>query len=183
MKYTEEIFNILSRGGFISSNSLSPAVRRYYDTIEEELSDYYDYYKGIGFYLEGGNGYYFFARNENKVDIERKLEAAGRWIDYLCFLKTYNSAFGPGLVFSKSDIVIQIRTEIELKDQAKELFSEKKNFEEIVDKLINELERMGFIEKENETEATWRVLTAFHYIEELVDCINITDEEQNEIPE
>ena len=57
MKYTEEIYSTLSHGGFISSNSLSPAVRRYYDAIEEELTDYYEYYKGIGFYLESGNGY------------------------------------------------------------------------------------------------------------------------------
>ena len=150
MKYTEEIYSTLSHGGFISSNSLSPAVRRYYDAIEEELTDYYEYYKGIGFYLESGNGYYFFARKESKADIDRKLEAAARWIDYLCFLKTYNSAFGPGFVFSKSDIVTQIRTEIELKEQAKELFSDKKGFEEIVDKLINELKTMGFIEYEDE---------------------------------
>ena len=85
MKYTEEIYSTLSHGGFISSNSLSPAVRRYYDAIEEELTDYYEYYKGIGFYLESGNGYYFFARKESKADIDRKLEAAARWIDYLCF--------------------------------------------------------------------------------------------------
>ena len=76
MKYTEEIYSTLSHGGFISSNSLSPAVRRYYDAIEEELTDYYEYYKGIGFYLESGNGYYFFARKESKADIDRKLEAA-----------------------------------------------------------------------------------------------------------
>ena len=55
MKYTEEIYSTLSHGGFISSNSLSPAVRRYYDAIEEELTDYYEYYKGIGFYLESGD--------------------------------------------------------------------------------------------------------------------------------
>ena len=76
MKYTEEIFNILSKGGFISSNSVSPAVKRYYDAIEEELAEYYEYYKGIGFYLEGGDGYYLFTRREAKVDLERKLEAA-----------------------------------------------------------------------------------------------------------
>ena len=52
MKYTEEIFNILSKGGFISANSVSPAIKRYYDAIEEDLTDYYEYYKGIGFYLE-----------------------------------------------------------------------------------------------------------------------------------
>ena len=78
MKYTEEIYSTLSHGGFISSNSLSPAVRRYYDAIEEELTDYYEYYKGIGFYLESGNGYYFFARKESKADIDRKLRSLDR---------------------------------------------------------------------------------------------------------
>lgn len=58
MKYTEEIFNILSRGGFISANSVSSTVKRYYDALEEDFTEYYDYYKGIGFYLEAGNGYY-----------------------------------------------------------------------------------------------------------------------------
>ena len=51
MKYTEEIFNILSKGGFISSNSISTQVKRYYDAIEEDLPDYYEYYQGIGLYL------------------------------------------------------------------------------------------------------------------------------------
>ena len=90
MKYTEEIFNILSKGGFISANSVSPAIKRYYDAIEEDLTDYYEYYKGIGFYLEGGDGYYMFTRQEAKVDLERKLEAVMKWIDYLSFLKTYD---------------------------------------------------------------------------------------------
>ena len=108
MKYTEEIFNILSKGGFISSNSVSTQVKRLYDAIEEDLPDYYDYYKGIGFYLEGGDGYYYFTRKESKVDLERKLEAIQKWIDYLSFLKTYHSAFGPGFLFRAADIEIQI---------------------------------------------------------------------------
>ena len=74
-------------------------------------------------------------------------------------------------------------SEMCIRDRAKELFSDKKGFEEIVDKLINELKTMGFIEYEDEDEGTWKVLTAFHYIEELVDCINITEEGQYEIPE
>ena len=56
-------------------------------------------------------------------------------------------------------------------------------FDGIVDKFINVLNSMGFIEYEVEDEGTWKVLTAFHYIEELVDCINITEEGQDEIPE
>ncbi len=50
--------------------------------------------KGIGFHLEAGDGYFFFTRKETKVDLQRKLEAVSKWIDYLTFLKTYNSAFG-----------------------------------------------------------------------------------------
>ena len=50
-------------------------------------------------------------------------------------------------------------------------------------KLINELEKMGFIEKENEEDGTYKVLTAFHYMEELIDCITISEEVQDEIPE
>ena len=169
MKYTEEIFNILSKGGFISSNSVSTQVKRLYDAIEEDLPDYYDYYKGIGFYLEGGDGYYYFTRKESKVDLERKLEAIQKWIDYLSFLKTYHSAFGPGFLFRAADIEIQIGCDIELKEKAT--------------KLLKELESIGLIEKENELDGTYKVLSAFHYMEDLVDCITISEEVQDEIPE
>ena len=176
MKYTEEIFNILSKGGFISSNSVSTQVKRLYDAIEEDLPDYYDYYKG-------GDGYYYFVRKETKVDLERKLEAAQKWIDYLSFLKTYHSAFGPGFLFRAADIEIQIGCDIELKEKAVKLFADKKKFDEVVAKLLKELENMGLIEKENELDGTYKVLTAFHYIEDLIDCITISEEVQNEIPE
>ena len=36
--------------------------------------------------------------------------------------------------------------------------------------------RMGFIEQQDEVEKNWKVLTSFHYIEELIDCISITDD-------
>lgn len=183
LNYTEDIFNILSRGGFISNNSTSPKVRRLYDTIEDNQTDYAEYFSGIGFYLEAGDGYFFFTRREQKVDLLRKLEAAGRWIDYLAFLKTYNPAFGSGLVFTASDIAVRINCDVELKSYASKLFGDKKSYEEVVDKLVAELERAGFIEQENEVERTWKVLASFHYVEELVDCITISEDASNEIPE
>ena len=45
-----------------------------------------------------------------------------------------------------------------------------------MEKLISELERMGFVEQQDEVEKTWKVLASFHYIEELIDCISITDD-------
>ena len=106
----------------------------------------------------------------------------------MSFLKTYHSAFGPGFLFRAADIEIQIGCDMELKEKASKLFSDKKKHEEVVAKLINELEKMGFIEKENEVDGrhlaiTYKVLTAFHYMEELIDCITISEEVQDEIPE
>ena len=183
LNYTEEIFNILSRGGFISNNSVQSKMKRYYDAIEDNQAEYDEYYSGIGFHVEAGDGYFFFTRKEAKVDLQRKLEAVGKWIDYLTFLKTYNSAFGSGLVFSAADIVVRINCDMELKELAGKLFSEKKSYDDVVDKLIAELERMGFIEQQNELEKTWKVLASFHYIEDLIDCISITDEVEDESEE
>ena len=176
LNYTEEIFGILSRGGFISNNSINAKFQRYYDSIEDNLNEYDEYYSGIGFHLEAGDGYFFFTRKEAKVDLQRKLEAMSRWIDYTAFLKTYNSSFGPGLVFSAADIVVRINCDMELKELAGKLFNERKSYDEAVDKLMAELDRMGFIEQQSELEKTWKVLSSFHYIEELIDCISIADD-------
>lgn len=40
MKYTEEIFNILSKGGFISANSVSPLVGSNSKTLNKEKLSY-----------------------------------------------------------------------------------------------------------------------------------------------
>ncbi len=78
LNYTEEIFNILSKGGFISNNSVQARIKRYYDAIEDHQAEYDEYYLGIGFHLEAGDGYFFFTRKETKVDLLRKLEAVSK---------------------------------------------------------------------------------------------------------
>lgn len=173
----------MSRGGFISSNAISTQVQRYFDAIEEEREAYAEYYKGIGFLLEAGDGFFYFARKEAKVDLERKLEAAMKWIDYMSFLKTYNTTFAPGFLFRAADIEMQIGRDMELKEKAAKLFSDKKKYDEVAAKLIKELESIGFIERENELDGTYKVLNSFHYMEELIDCITIDEDMQNEIPE
>lgn len=115
------------------------------------------------------------------MDLERKLEAVLKWIDYLSFLKTYDATFGPGFKFRPADIEVQISCQIELKDKASKLFQDKKKYNEIVEKLVSELEKSGMIELENEHDNTYKVLTAFHYMEELVDCIIISEEMNDEI--
>lgn len=178
MRYTKEIFDILSRGGFISQNSISQQRSHLYDAIEDGFRDYRDYYEGIGFILEGGNGYYYFSRAESKVELADKVQRMAAWIDRLDFLKTFNTAFGSGFSFRKSNLLEKFSSDIELKEKARHLYTDLKTNEEKMDKLIADLDRQGFTELENELDGTYKVTAAFHYIEELVDCLTITETEQ-----
>ena len=185
IKQTAEIFEILSKGGFISSDSTNPNIRQLYTVIEDNQSELYDFFAAINFVLESGNEYYYFSRRENKVDLERKLEIAVRWIDVLDFIKTYDAAFSSGFRFQPADMVVKVGTDLELKEKLtglKKLTGREKH-EEMIDKIVNDLKRDGFIELENEITSTYKVLSAFHYMEDLVDCITISEEVQDEIPE
>ena len=178
MRYTKEIFEILSRGGFISQNSISQQRAHLYDAIEDDFQQYQEYYEGIGFLLEGGNGYYYFSRTESKVELSDKIQRMIGWIDRLDFLKTFNSTFGSGFSFRKSNILEKFSSDIELKEKARHLYADLKTNDEKMDKLIADMERQGFIELENDLDGTYKVTAAFHYIEELIDCLTIIETEQ-----
>ena len=104
MRYTREIFDILSKGGFISQNSISQQRSHLYDAIEDDFNDYREYFSGIGFLLEGGNGYYYFSRTENRVDLTDKVQRLALWIDRVDFLKTFNNTFASGFTSSKTTL-------------------------------------------------------------------------------
>ena len=181
---TQRIYERLSRGEFLSVDSADASVRHLYEDIEENLEDYTEYFKEIGLQLESDNGYFYFSRiGEGKQTIEQKLDSFSKWLDYLDFLKCYNQSFAAGYQFRKSHLTEQISLDIELKEKATKLFSDKKKYDEVVGKLLKELESIGLIEKENELDGTYKVLSAFHYMEDLVDCITISEEVQDEIPE
>lgn len=178
MRYTAEVFENLSKGRFISSNSLDRAQRQWYDDVEENFQDYYDFYAQIGYTLENGNGYCYFTRAMAKVDVENKISSLLKWIDYIAFLKTYNALFGSGFTFTQSDIVIQFSCNMELKNMISKLFPGKNSNAEKVDALIGELLREGFVEVENEIDERYKVLNSFSYIEDLVQCIEISEDDE-----
>ena len=179
MRYTKEIFDILSKGGFITQNSISQQRAHLYDAIADDFNDYQEYFSGIGFRLEGGNGYYYFSRTENRVDLIDKVQRLALWIDRVDFLKTFNNTFASGFTFRKSNILEQFSSDIELKEKARYLYADIKTHEEKIEKLVGDLERQGFVELENELDGTYKVTAAFHYIEELIDCLTIIEAEES----
>lgn len=181
---TQRIYERLSRGEFLSVDSSDTSIRHLYEDIEENFDDYADFFKEIGLQLEAGNGFFFFSRiGEGKQSIEQKLESFSKWLDYLDFLKTYSQSFTAGYQFRKSHLIEQISLDIELKEKAGHLYKKygAGSYLEIVNKLLQEMQGMGFAECISEQDESFKITSAFHYAEELVNMIQIANED--EIPE
>lgn len=190
-KQTGEIFEILSKGQFICSNSSDIRMSKLYDIISDE-DNYellHDYFLNINFVLEKGDEYFYFSRNnESRADIERKLEAALRWIDIVDFLKTFDNSFGSGFSFSPSEAAVRISVDAYLKNKADNLrgilkIDDKVSYIDLVTKIADMLCKDGFMETENELLHSWKVLSSFKFLEELINNINIPNEFLNEKPE
>ncbi|MEO7313827.1 MAG: hypothetical protein ABIW47_01485 [Ginsengibacter sp.] len=189
-KQTGEIFELLSKGQFICSNSADIRISKLFDVIDDS-DNYellYDYFKSINFILEKGDEYYHFSRKEEKVDLERKLDIACKWIDIVDFFKTFDNSFASGYSFSPSEINVKISVDAVLKSKADGVraalkIDEKTPYHEIVLKIIDALLKDSFAEMENEILKTYKVLSSFKYLEELINTINIPEGVQDEIPE
>ena len=188
-KYTSDIFEILRRGQFICSNSPNSSIQMLYKILEDKdtFEDLYEYFYTINYILEQGDEYFYFSRtNEKNIDIERKIEKAFGWIDILDFFKTYDSSFSVGFRFTPSEIDSQLKNNADLKtklENLKKIGSDKKNYLDRIKKIIEKLEKDNYITLENDITETYKVLTSFNYLIDLVNTINIPEEIANEIPE
>lgn len=190
-RQTADIFELLSKGQFICSNSSDIRTAKLYEIIDdtdnfETLSDYFD---AINFVLEKGDEFYYFSRkNESKADLERKLETAYKWIDILDFLKAFDPNFVSGYSFTPMQIATEVSVQAVLKNKADSLknvlkLDEKTPYLDVVNKIIKSLCDDGFAEEENEILKSYKALSSFKFLEELVNNINIPEEIQHEIPE
>jgi hypothetical protein len=176
---TADIFKILSKGLFISSNSSNKSNVDLYELIDSggnyELLR--DYFLNIGFVLEKGDQYFYFSRQESKQDLEKKIIKAYKWIDYIDFLKTFDESFSVGLRFSISDILSKLKIDADLESKLSAINKDSKNWEETVKTIVDDLVKDSFIELCNEISGEYKVLAAFKYIEDLIKIININIQE------
>lgn len=183
MKYTSEVFQRLSRGQFISSNSIDAEIRAIYSDIEENQQEYEDFFNKIDFLLSSGDGFYYFSRKEAKVIIENKLQSLFSWIDYMDFLKTYDTTFDAGIQFNLVQMEVKLSTIPGLKEKLVQMFPDKSTNRQKLEALAGAMESMGFAEMVNEADGTYQVTNAFHYIEQIILCINIDEDIKDEIPQ
>lgn len=178
---TAEIFDILSKGQFVCSNAIDSQRRHLYQYIEENFEELELKYREIGYQLEDGNNYYYFSRpSESNQNVESKIEKALRWLDILAFFTTFRKDLCRGARFQPYDILKQVEINLSLKEQLADLqkrTNHGKNYQEMLNDLIKEIQKEGFIDLENEMDQTWKLLDCWDYMEKLVMAVNIQDDE------
>ena len=184
---TGNIFEYLQKGLFISSNSVDETLRNLYDQIEDNFESLSLFFAQISYTLEHGNEYFYFSRNEPRMTLEQKIQRAYYWIDVLDLFKTYDETFGPGYRFQPEQILVEANINVVLQnklDSLRKHFSDKDIRKDILDNVIRQLTKDSFLELENDKTNTYKVMSAWHYLERLIESINIYDEtEEDEKPE
>lgn len=176
---TGAIFDYLQKGLFISSNSTNEDVRMLYDSIEDHQEALSIYFSQIGYTLEKGNEYYYFSRQEPRATLEQKILRAYYWIDVLDLFKTYNETFGPGFRFQPEQLLVEANINVLLQnklDGLRKHFSDKDIRKEVLDNVIRQLVKESFLELENERTNTYKVMSAWHYLERLIESIHLYEE-------
>ena len=83
------------------------------------------------------------------------------------------SIFWTGFTFSEAALTIKIEADIDLQQKASELYEKKDKYPEIVEKLVDEMQKMGFLELADEKSGLYKVVAAYSYLEEMVNLITI----------
>ena len=96
---TAQIYDYLSKGNFLCSNTSVKELRTLFSVVEDNFERLRDYFSHINFVLEQGNNYFYFSRKEPRATLEQKLQRFFAWIDIMDFFCTYDTAFGPGFTF------------------------------------------------------------------------------------
>ncbi len=181
---TSELFEQLSKGNFICSNAVENQQRHLYNYLEEHFEELEAKYREIGFQLEAGNNYYYFARiNESNQSVESKIEKALRWLDILAFFTTFRKDLCRGARFKPLDILSQVDINLQMKEHLQHLQKKAvagKNYQEMLSDLLKELQKEGFIDLENELEQSWKILDSWDYLEKMVTAVNIHEHESDE---
>ena len=178
-KQTPEIFSILSRGNFISSNGTRGKL---YDIISYE--DNYEllkqFFSHTGYTLERGHNYYYFSQpDEPNMTIEKKLEQFAYYIDVMDFFSSMDQKPTVGTRYRITQIAEECFSNERLKQKIFALSRREKMVDKVAE-IANDLAQAGFFEQEDED--TFKVMDAIHYLEQVITLITIDEDGEQKNP-
>jgi hypothetical protein len=176
-RQTHEIFNILARGQFISSNGTKDGMSRLYDVLNDpqNFEKLQSYFSVLKYKIEKGNNYFYFSKiNEPPSITEKKLETFEKYIDIIDLFASLDNKITIGARVRPSEIAEECNANVRLKQKlAKIPLYRSENFLNKVREIFQMLDRDSFFELEDEASETYKVLDAYGYLLEVINAITI----------
>jgi hypothetical protein len=182
-KQTHDIFAIMARGHFISSNGTKDGMSRLYDIINnpENFDRLQAYFNVIRYNIERGNNFFYFSRiNEANSIIEKKLETFERYIDIVDLFASMDNKVTIGSRFRPSEISEECNANVRLKQKLQKIpmYRSETLLNKVRD-ICDLMARDSFLELEDEQTESYKVLDAYSYLLDVINSIAIYEESGN----
>ena len=118
---THDIFAIMARGHFISSNGNKDGMNRLYDIINEpeNFENLQNYFSAIKYRIERGNNFFYFSKvDEINSIIEKKLETFEKDIDIMDLFASMDNKITIGTRFRAGALAEECNANVRLKQKA-----------------------------------------------------------------
>jgi hypothetical protein len=172
-KQTPEIFSILSKGNFISSNG---SKGKLFDVIsyDNNFALLKEFFSHTGYNLEQGHNYYYFSpQEETNTLMEKKLEQFAYYIDVMDFFSSMDLKPTVGTRYRTTQIAEECFSNERLKQKIVALSRREKMVDKVAE-IASDLALSGFFEQEDED--TYKVMDAIHYLEQVLSLITIEED-------
>ena len=165
-----EVFEILSKGIIVSTNSKKYEKAARFLSIDENFEEFDKSVAKIGFYLVGENGYFYLSKPLKRDEEEKFFNSHKDVILAIALLKKLFVHLEASHRIKKSDFIVRIKSKLnEVEDIIKALFKTT-DIMEVNDKLFNLLEKNSVLENISGEEYT--VLNSVYYYLDIVEGIS-----------
>jgi hypothetical protein len=179
-KQTHEIFSVMARGNFISSNGTKDGMNRLYDIINnpENFERLQAYFNVIRYNIERGNNFFYFSKlNEPNSELEKKLERFERYIDIIDLFASMDNKMTIGSRFRPSEIAEECNANVRLKQKLQKIpLYRSETLHNKVREICDLMSRDSYLELEDEKSESYKVLDAYNYLLDVINSIAIYED-------
>jgi hypothetical protein len=179
-KQTHEIFAVMARGNFISSNGTKDGMNRLYDIINnpENFDRLQAYFNVIRYNIERGNNFFYFSKlNEPNSELEKKLERFERYIDIIDLFASMDNKITIGSRFRPTEIAEECNANVRLKQKLQKIpLYRSETLHNKVREICDLMSRDSYLELEDEKTESYKVLDAYNYLLDVINSIAIYED-------
>ncbi|MBS1646690.1 MAG: hypothetical protein JST67_05065 [Bacteroidetes bacterium] len=179
-KQTHDIFSIMARGHFISSNGTKDGMNRLYDVVNdpENFENLQNYFSAIKYRIERGNNFFYFSKiDEPNSIIEKKLETFEKYIDIVDLFASMDNKITIGTRFRAGSLAEECNANVRLKQKLQKIaVYRSETLHNKIRDICDLMSRDSFLEREDEASETYKVLDSFSYLLDVINAIAIYEE-------